>query len=66
MGTYLHGILDNQSFVDYLLEPFAEKVKQRMVFDYAAFKEEQYDKLAALIRSHVNMPLLYKIMKRDD
>ena len=66
MGTYLHGILDNQSFVDYLLEPFAEKVKQHTVFDYTAFKEEQYDKLAALIRSHVNIPLLYKIMKRDD
>lgn len=25
MGTYLHGILDNQPFIDYLLAPYAEK-----------------------------------------
>ncbi len=66
MGTYIHGVLDNQTFIDYLLEPFAEKTRTRSAFDYTAFKEEQYDKLAALIRSHVNMPLIYKIMKQDD
>ena len=24
MGSYIHGILDNQAFIDYLLEPYAE------------------------------------------
>lgn len=61
MGTYIHGILDNQAFVDYLLEPFADKLTGG-VFDYKAFKEEQYDKLADHVRSHVNMPLIYKIL----
>ena len=28
MGTYIHGILDNPSVIDYLLEPFADKLKE--------------------------------------
>ena len=62
MGTYLHGILDNQPFVDFLLAPYREKTKERSTFDYRAFKEEQYDKLAAHVRAHVNIPLLYNIL----
>lgn len=61
MGTYIHGILDNPAFIDYLLEPYAGKLEQNS-FDYAAFKEEQYDKLADHVRTHINMPLLYKIL----
>ena len=66
MGTYLHGILDNAPFVDFLLKPFAEKIQQAgKPFDYAAFKEEQYNKLADLVRRHVDMPLIYKILSDD-
>ena len=62
-GTYIHGILDNAPVVDLLLQPFLEKSSSRTVFDYAAFKEEQYDKLAAHVRQHIDMELVYKIMK---
>ena len=31
-------------------------------FDYHAFKEEQYDKLADHVRRYVDIPLLYKIL----
>ena len=65
MGTYIHGILDNASFIDYLLEPFAARLEERP-FDYKAFKEEQYDKLAAHVRAHVNMPLIYEILQAHD
>jgi adenosylcobyric acid synthase len=66
MGTYLHGILDNAPFVDFLLKPFAEKIQQAgKPFDYAAFKEEQYNKLADHVRRHVDMPLIYKILSDD-
>lgn len=65
MGTYLHGILDNQPFIDYLLAPYAGKIQERTAFDYHAFKEEQYDKLAAHVRSHVDIPLLYNILTTD-
>lgn len=65
MGTYVHGILDNPSVIDYLLEPFADKLKET-TFDYKAFKEEQYDKLAAHVRKHVDLPLIYQILTNND
>lgn len=64
-GTYVHGILDNQAFVDYLLEPFADKLTDK-TFDYKAFKEEQYNKLAEHVRKHVDIPLVYKILQNND
>lgn len=65
MGTYVHGILDNPSVIDYLLEPLADKLKET-AFDYKAFKEEQYDKLAAHVRKHVDLPLIYQILTDND
>ncbi|MDR1098222.1 MAG: cobyric acid synthase [Tannerella sp.] len=62
-GTYIHGILDNAPVIDLLLAPFLEKALPQTAFDYAAFKEEQYDKLAAHVRRHVNMELVYKIVE---
>lgn len=66
MGTYLHGILDNQQFIDFILEPFGSKIKEAAKpFDYVTFKNEQYDKLADHVRRNVNMELLYKILKGE-
>ena len=63
-GTYIHGILDNAPVIDLLLKPFLKKASSQTTFDYAAFKEEQYDKLAAHVRQCVDMELVYKIMKQ--
>jgi len=60
-GTYIHGILDNQTVIDYLVAPYSGKLTDKP-FDYKAFKEEQYDKLADHVRKHVNMELVYKII----
>ncbi len=66
MGTYVHGILDNRAFVDRLLQPFADKVTaSKKTFDYTAFKEEQYNKLADHVRQHVDLPHLYTIISDD-
>lgn len=65
MGSYIHGILDNQVVIDYLLEPYTDKLG-RTVVDYKTYKEEQYDKLAEHVRSHLNLPLLYQIMSEND
>ncbi len=65
MGSYIHGILDNPVVMDYLLEPYTNK-RQHSVVDYRTYKEEQYDKLAEHVRSHLNLPLLYRIMGSDD
>lgn len=67
MGTYVHGILDNAPFVDFLLQPFDDKLsKGDNSFNYQEFKEEQYDRLAAHVRQYVNMEQIYKILTSDD
>ena len=62
-GTYIHGILDNAEFIDFLITPYLSEKEQQPSFDYFKFKEEQYDKLADHVRKHVNLPLIYSIIK---
>jgi adenosylcobyric acid synthase len=63
MGTYIHGVLDNQVVVDMLLQPFAGKLAEvTKPFDYQAFKEQQYNRLAAHVRKYVDMERLYAIL----
>ena len=67
MGTYVHGILDNAAFVDELLKPFAEKFSgEAASFDYQAYKEEQYNKLADYVRRYVDMDRIYQILSDHD
>ena len=66
MGTYIHGILDNKTVIDYLIGPYARKQDTAQILDYAAFKQQQYDLLADHVRKHIDMPLLYKIMSAND
>lgn len=66
MGTYIHGILDNRQFVDFLLSPFDGMTEDpKRQFDYTAFKNEQYDKLADHVRRNVDMDRIYRIMKGE-
>ena len=62
MGTYIHGIFDNPAFVDALLAPYAQR--SEVPFDYRAYKEEQYDRLAEHVRRHVDMKKIYEILSR--
>ena len=64
IGTYIHGILDNAEFVDYLIQPFLKEKASETNFDYFKFKEEQYDKLAAHVRKYVNMDLVYSMITK--
>lgn len=64
MGTYLHGILDNAAFIDRLLRPYADKAAESSnTFDYKAYKNTQYDLLAAHVRRNLDMARLYDILK---
>lgn len=60
-GTYIHGILDNSVVIEHLLSPYTDKLSDKP-FNFKDFKEQQYDKLADHVRSHVNMDLVYQIM----
>ena len=60
IGTYIHGFLDNAPVISYLLRDFVKE--PQAAFDYAAFKEEQYNRLADHVRSHVDMERIYQIL----
>jgi adenosylcobyric acid synthase len=60
-GTYLHGLLDNPVVIDALIAPYSAMRGES--FDYRQFKEEQYDKLAAMLRQHIDMEKIYKTLQ---
>jgi adenosylcobyric acid synthase len=60
-GTYLHGILDNPVVIEDLLSPYTAVAGE--TYDYRRYKEEQYDRLAALLRGHINMTDIYKSLQ---
>ncbi|MDE6379879.1 MAG: cobyric acid synthase [Muribaculaceae bacterium] len=64
-GSYIHGILDNPVVLDYVLDPY-RSLNSMTDFDYHAFKESQYDALAAWLRKYVDIEGLYKIMTNHD
>lgn len=61
-GTYIHGILDNAVVIDDLLKAHTSQ-QSSVPFDYIAFKEAQYDKLAQHLREHVDMEYIYGQLK---
>ena len=64
MGSYIHGLLDNPAFIDRLLAPHTDKLAEAAApFDYHAFKEQQYDRLADHVRTYVDVPRLYDILQ---
>lgn len=66
-GTYIHGILDSPELLKGLLEPlYREKGIQPGVYrDLQAYKQEQYDRLADVIRMHLDMEAVYRIIGLD-
>ncbi len=66
MGTYIHGILDNGPVIEAIIGPYTGDKKGAVTTDYTAYKEEQYDALATMLREHIDIDRLYKIMSEDD
>lgn len=61
-GSYMHGILDNAEVRDSLARGLLAPDTAAAAPDYAAFKDEQYDRLAALVRTHLDMPYIYSTL----
>jgi adenosylcobyric acid synthase len=58
----LHGILDNPAVVDALLAPHTRQSAPKPV-DFAQFKDQQYNRLAALIRENVDLGQIYAALQ---
>ncbi|MCC8199101.1 MAG: cobyric acid synthase [Tannerellaceae bacterium] len=61
-GTYMHGILDNPAVLDHLAEGF-ETGSVASSFNYEAFKDSQYNKLADWVRAHMDMEYIYSTLR---
>ena len=63
IGTYIHGFLDNAPVIEHLLSKFAvQRSPLNNHADQQAFKDDQYDKLAAHVRQHVDIKRIYDIL----
>lgn len=66
-GTYLHGFFDREEITKAVAEALfrAKGLDPAGVraFDIAAYKEEQYDKLAAALRGALDMERVYRILE---
>ncbi len=67
-GCYIHGIFDQAEVVTAVLKTIlrrkgldADQVKN---IDRKQYKEEQYDKLADIIRENLDMKMVYEIIER--
>lgn len=64
-GTYIHGIFDEDGVADAIIGALYRAkglVYDKKALSRKAFKESQYDKLAHMIRAHMDMDYIYNIM----
>lgn len=67
VGTYLHGIFDNEDFVYDILSYVAGKkgISLEKPINMEEYIEKEYDKLENLIRENVDMNEIYRIIGID-
>lgn len=67
MGTYIHGIFDEeefrQAFVEFLCDRKGLVYERDSRVSFGEYREMQYDKLAAILRKSLNMERIYEILK---
>ena len=67
IGSYLHGFFDTASSREAMLRLLCERKgiepDALTAFDYAAYKEQQYDLLADAVRKGFDMELIYRILE---
>lgn len=65
-GTYVHGVFDKEAVAEAVIQAIGRKkgidVSDMTGVDFAAFKETQYDILAAELRKHLDMEKIYQIL----
>ncbi|MDO5156696.1 MAG: cobyric acid synthase [Eubacteriales bacterium] len=66
-GTYVHGIFDKGNIANEIVAALASKKgidwTAKGNSDYKTFKETQYDKLADIVRAHMDMEAVYEMLR---
>lgn len=67
IGTYIHGIFDNSGFTRKYINTVRNskglKPIEEVPVDYWEFKDEQYSKLAEIVRENLDMKKIYEIVE---
>ncbi|PIV53405.1 MAG: cobyric acid synthase CobQ, partial [Elusimicrobia bacterium CG02_land_8_20_14_3_00_37_13] len=67
LGTYIHGLFENDAFRKKFLECL---VKPESGFpplseSYLRYKEKEYDKLADLVRHNIDLKFIYNLINKS-
>lgn len=65
-GAYIHGVFDGPGIAETVVACLAEKkglsMEQVQFTDYASYRQQQYDKLADILRDSLDMDAIYRMM----
>ena len=65
-GTYIHGIFDKGEIAEMIIKSLLRKkgkdAEVSKMSDYRDYKETQYDKMADILRQHLNMKEIYELL----
>ncbi len=68
-GSYVHGLFDANGICDAVLQALCRQKgidpEGLHAFDMNQYKQQQYDKLADIVRSGMDMRLVYRILRRE-
>nr|MCR5833319.1 cobyric acid synthase CobQ [Selenomonadaceae bacterium] len=68
LGTYVHGIFDNDDFRRQILNAVRRKKNLeplKVTRNVSAEKQKNYERLAKIVRDNLNMDLIYKILGNE-
>jgi len=67
-GTYVHGVFDKEEVAKAVVQALGQQkgidTTEITGVDFQAFKETQYDLLAAGLREHLDMQVIYQILEQ--
>jgi adenosylcobyric acid synthase len=66
-GTYIHGIFDQKVITSAIVDALAKKknvsIDKNAIMDYSSYKEQEYDRMADILREHLNMGEIYAMLR---
>ncbi len=70
-GTYIHGIFDRTEIAETIIQALAKRKGMNLseiktdggMLPYSAYKEREYDRLADILREHLDMDRIYNMLR---
>lgn len=65
IGTYIHGVFDNSEFTNFILNKVRKEKGLDSInenFSFTEYKNQEYDKLAQILRENIDIEKIYNII----